>query len=187
MTRCSGAKPRLATVWLSGCSGCHMSFLDLDEWLMELANQVEIVYSPIASDQKTFPEAVDITLVEGAVATTDNLDLLNIVRARSRTLISFGDCAISGNVTALRNASGGPQAVLQRAYLELAENTAQLPHAPGLIPDLLETVRPVHELVPVEVYLPGCPPSAQRIRLVLEALLQGKSPRLEGRDQIRLG
>ena len=83
-------KLRFATVWLAGCSGCHMSFLDLDEWLFELAERVEIVYSPVASDIKVFPEGVDLCLVEGAVANADNLELALQLRARSAVVVSFG-------------------------------------------------------------------------------------------------
>ncbi|MFM2158465.1 MAG: F420-non reducing hydrogenase, subunit gamma, partial [Cyanobacteriota bacterium] len=91
---------RFATVWLAGCSGCHMSFLDLDEWLFELARHVDIVYSPVASDTKVFPHGVDVCLVEGAVANADNLDLALRLRACSRIVVSFGDCAVTGNVPA---------------------------------------------------------------------------------------
>ena len=186
MTRSSG-KVRLATVWLAGCSGCHMSFLDLDEWLLELAEQAEIVYSPVGSDAKTYPTDVDIALVEGGVANTDNLELLVQVRANTRTLVSFGDCAITANIPGMRNMLRGSDPVLRRAYLELADGSGQLPHAPGIVPELLERVLPVHELVPVEVYLPGCPPPAERIRAALEPLLRGERPQLSGSDQIRFG
>ena len=178
---------RLATVWLAGCSGCHLSFLDLDEWLLELNGLAEIVYSPVASDCKTYPSAVDIALVEGGVATTDNLALLRQVRANTRVLVSFGDCAITANVPGMRNRLCGADPVLRRAYLELADGSRQLPWAPGLLPELLEQVLPVHQLVPVEVYLPGCPPSAARIRAALEPLLRGERPHLSGADQIRFG
>jgi NAD-reducing hydrogenase small subunit len=87
-------KIKLATVWLAGCSGCHMSFLDLDEWLIELAQQVDVVYSPVGSDLKDYPENVDICLVEGGVANEDNLELILKVRQRTKLLISFGDCAV---------------------------------------------------------------------------------------------
>ena len=119
-------KLRFATVWLAGCSGCHMSFLDLDEWLFELAERVEIVYSPVASDSKVFPEGVDLCLVEGAVANADNLDLALQLRARSKVVVSFGDCAVTANVPGLRNLwagveGGSRQSVLDRGYLELAD------------------------------------------------------------------
>ena len=154
----TNAKIRLATVWLAGCSGCHMSFLDLDEWLLELAERAEIVYSPVASDIKTFPSDVDVCLVEGGVANTDNLELLHQVRANSRVLVSFGDCAITANIPGMRNMLNGADPVLRRSYLELADGSGQLPHAPGIVPELLERVLPVHELVPVDVWLPGCHP-----------------------------
>ena len=180
-------KPNLATVWLAGCSGCHMSFLDLDEWLLELADRANIVYSPVASDIKTYPSDVDIALLEGGVANTDNLELLLRVRANTRILVSFGDCAITANIPGMRNMLRGSDPVLRRGYLELADGSGQLPHAPGIVPELLERVLPVHELVPVEVYLPGCPPPAERIRAALEPLLRGELPQLSGTDQISFG
>ena len=99
------SKLRFATAWLGGCSGCHMSFLDLDERLIDLAELVELVYSPIA-DVKEFPENVDVALVEGAVANLDNLNLARQIRANSRLVVSFGDCAVTGNVPSLRNRLG---------------------------------------------------------------------------------
>ncbi|MEI8251108.1 MAG: oxidoreductase [Synechococcus sp. ELA057] len=183
---------RLATVWLAGCSGCHMSFLDLDEWLFDLAERVEIVYSPVASDVKTYPEGVDVCLVEGAVANADNLAMALQLRSRTALVVSFGDCAISANVPGLRNliTPGGrasAEAALQRAYLELADAQAQLPNAPGLVPELLPRVLPLHAVIPVDVYLPGCPPSAARIAACLQALLRGERPLLEGPDMLRFG
>lgn len=172
---------RLATVWLGGCSGCHMSFLDLDEWLMELAEFADIVFSPLA-DVKEYPKNVDAVLVEGAVANEDNLHFIRVVRRRTKWLLSFGDCAVTGNVTALRNATGGPLPILQRSYLQLADRNASLPHEPGIVPVLLERVEPLHAVVKVDAYIPGCPPPADRIRQCLESLRNGKLPQLEGRD-----
>ena len=178
-------KLKLATVWLGGCSGCHMSFLDLDEWLIDLAAQVELVYSPFA-DIKEYPEGVDIVLVEGAVANEDNLELIKKVRDRSKILVSFGDCAVTGNVTAMRNPLGDSESVLQRCYLEAADIQNQIPYEPGIVPKLLNRVQPVHEFVEVDVYLPGCPPNADRIRAALEILLAGEVPHLTGK-LIRFG
>jgi NAD-reducing hydrogenase small subunit len=184
-------KLRFATVWLAGCSGCHMSFLDLDEWLFDLAARVEVVFSPVASDAKHYPEAVDVCLVEGAVANADNLELALRLRERSHLVVSFGDCAISANVPGLRNLCAPPgqtaRAALERGYLELADQGAALPHAPGIVPELLAKVLPLHEVIPVDLYLPGCPPSAERIRSALEALLAGEMPRLRGPEQLRFG
>jgi NAD-reducing hydrogenase small subunit len=172
---------RLATVWLGGCSGCHMSFLDLDEFLIELAEKVDIVFTPLM-DTKDYPAGVDIVLVEGAIANNEHLEMIRRVRANTRSLIAFGDCAVTGNVTALRNPLGSAAAVLERSYVEYADLRPQVPSEPGIVPVLLDQVIPIHTIVNVDFYIPGCPPPAPRIRLVLEPLLAGEEPRLQGRE-----
>jgi len=182
------AKVKLATVWLAGCSGCHMSFLDLDEWLFELVKYADIVHSPIA-DIKEYPENVDVCLVEGAIANEENLELIYKIRKQTKFLISFGDCAVTANVPAMRNMMGGDNAdmVLRRSYLELGDVTPQLPYAPGIVPELLEKVMPVHEVVKVDMYIPGCPPSSDRIKAAIAPLLKGEIPVMEGREMIKFG
>jgi NAD-reducing hydrogenase small subunit len=180
-------KIRFATAWLAGCSGCHMSFLDLDEWLIDLAQKVEVVYSPVGCDLKDYPENVDVCLVEGGVANQDNLELAHQIRARTKILISFGDCAVTANVPGMRNMLGGSDPVLKRAYLELADSGAQLPHAPGIVPELLDQVLPLHQVIPVDIYMPGCPPDADRIKATLEPLLRGERPAMAGREMIKFG
>jgi len=173
-------KTKLATIWLSGCSGCHMSFLDQDELLLELAKKIQLVYSPIA-DIKIFPENVDVTLVEGAVANEEQLRLLKQARAQTKILVSLGDCAVTGNVTALRNAwSNSDQAVLERAYIENANANQQIPTD---VPKLLKKVYPLHEIVKVDYFIPGCPPAADIINYVLTELLAGRKPNMEGRSK----
>jgi NAD-reducing hydrogenase small subunit len=158
-----------------------MSFLDLDEFLIDLSEKVDLVFGPFV-DAKDYPEGVDVVLVEGAVSTDEQLEAIHTVRKRSKVLISFGDCAVMGNVTALRNPLGPPDPVLQRAYLETAAVEPRIPQEVGLLPRLLDHVTPVHMAVPVDVYLPGCPPPANRIKEVVGQLLNGEPVRLEGRE-----
>jgi NAD-reducing hydrogenase small subunit len=173
-------RPRIATVWLGGCSGCHMSFLDLDERLEELFAAADLVYSPIL-DVKRFPLGVDVALVEGAVANEEHLETVRQVRARSRLLVAFGDCAVTGNVTALRNVLGRAEPVLQRAYVENVTLAPGVPREPGIVPPLLDRVRPLHEVVQVDVHLPGCPPSADLIHYAVTELVAGRTPDLAAR------
>lgn len=163
-------KIRLATAWLGGCSGCHMSFLDLDERLIELAEHADLVYSPIA-DIKEFPEAVDVTLVEGAVANVDHLELAQKIRARSRIVVSFGDCAVTGNVTSLRNRLAVDD-LLTQVY---KEGPGKVPRgeADRVLPVLLPKVLPLHQVIAVDAYIPGCPPDPERIWTAIQALLHG--------------
>ena len=146
------AKVRVATVWLSGCSGCHMSFLDLDERLIDLAQKIQLVFSPIA-DIKKFPENVDVTLIEGALANDHQVETLKTARANSKILISLGDCAVTGNVTALRNAwHNSDKEIIDKAYLD--KNLLN-PQEPNDVPRLLVKARPLHEEVKVDFYIPG--------------------------------
>jgi NAD-reducing hydrogenase small subunit len=163
------SKKTLATVWLDGCSGCHMSFLDMDERLIELAELVDVVYSPIV-DAKEFPEEVDIALVEGAVASVEDEKKIRKIRAHSKILVAMGDCAVTGNVPSMRNPIG-PEPILERAFIENATVQPQIPCV--VVPELLTVVRPIHEFVKVDVFLPGCPPSADTFHTALTALVTG--------------
>ena len=172
MTDKKQKKIRLATVWLGGCSGCHMSFLDLDERLIALAETAELVYSPIA-DIKEFPEAVDVTLVEGAVANVDHVELVKKIRERSKIVVSFGDCAVTGNVTSLRNHLKVDD-LLTQVYHEGPGKHPRGLEADHIVPALIPRVLPLHQVIPVEAYIPGCPPDPDRIWEAVFALLAGR-------------
>ena len=168
------SKLKLATVWLDGCSGCHMSFLDLDERLLAVAEKADLVYSPLF-DCKEFPPEVDITLVEGAVSSEEDLHKIKSIRERTKTLVSLGDCAVTANVPGMRNPFYTPD-VYHRAYFENATLDPAVPKE--VVPPLLPFARPVHEIVPVDVFVPGCPPSADVILSAVSELLDGKQPNL---------
>ena len=169
------AKPKVkvATIWLGGCSGCHMSFLDLDERLVELTKLIELTASPI-TDIKEIPE-VDVGIVEGCVNNNENEHHLKELRARCKILLAFGDCAITGNVPALRN-QFSLQSVLSRGYVE-TESTQMgvVPNDP-IVPRLCSKARPIQEVVKVDGHIPGCPPDADAIWYALTELLAGRKP-----------
>jgi NAD-reducing hydrogenase small subunit len=168
---------KVATVWLDGCSGCHMSILDMDAALIDLARKIEIVYGPLV-DAQEFPEDVDVTLVEGAVSNADDLARIQKIRGHTHTLIALGDCAVTSNVPAMRN--GIPVSkLLQRVYAEVGPPNNAIPA--DRVPALLKQARPVHEFVKVDLHVPGCPPSAKAILMVLGELLAGRKPDLAGK------
>jgi NAD-reducing hydrogenase small subunit len=165
-------KVKVATVWLDGCSGCHMSLLDMDAAIIALARRIDIVYGPLV-DAQEFPEDVDVTLVEGAVSSQDDLNKIQKIRLRTKLLLSMGDCAVTGNVPAMRN-SVPVQKLLQRVYIEGADEKKVIPT--DRVPTLLKQARPVREFVKVDLCLPGCPPPAKAIFGVISDLLDNKKP-----------
>ena len=176
------SKARIATVWLDGCSGCHMSLLDMDERLIELADRIEIVHSPLV-DPKEIPENIDVTLIEGAVSSEEDLEKAKKFRERSKLVVSLGDCAVTANVASMRNPFG-TDGVLDRAYREnvTAEDS---PIPTEVVPHLRTNATPVHEVIKVDVFLPGCPPPADAIHFAISELLEGRLPSIT--DQTRFG
>jgi NAD-reducing hydrogenase small subunit len=173
------SKARIATVWLDGCSGCHMSLLDMDEKLLALAPLIEMVYSPVA-DPKEFPAGVDVTLVEGAVSSDEDMHKIKVIRKNTKILVALGDCAVTANVPAMRNLFS-PDEILNRAYVE---NTNLQPQYPRVgVPTLMPKVRPVHEIVKVDVFIPGCPPHADAIFYAVSELLAGRMPDMTGKTR----
>jgi NAD-reducing hydrogenase small subunit len=152
-----------------------MSLLDLDGRLLDLAPRIELVYSPL-NDVKVYPGDVDVCLVEGAVATDEDTALLALVRARTRFLVAVGDCAVTGNVTAMRDGVGGAAAVRARSW----SGPGGVPEREPGLPALLDRVVPLHERVHVDLSLPGCPPRADLLHLVLSDLVAGRAPDVEG-------
>jgi NAD-reducing hydrogenase small subunit len=154
-----------------------MSFLDMDHYVVALMDKIEIVYSPLI-DIKTFPEQVDVALVEGAVSSEEDLEKIRRVRKSATVLVALGDCAVTGNIPAMRNRFAIEQ-LKRRVYVETASINGVTPHAS--VPKLLDTVRPIHEVVPVDIHVPGCPPDASVIRFVVEEMLAGRKPDLTNR------
>ena len=172
-------KVTIASDWLCGCAGCHMSFLDIDERIVELVQHATLMSTPV-TDLKHPPESgVTVGILEGGVNNSANEAVAKMMRERSKILIALGDCAVFGGVPSMRNAVG-IQAALERAYVD-SESTVD-----GRIPDdpeiaCMQVCRPVDQVVPVDIYLPGCAPSADAIWHVLTELLAGRMPELQGK------
>jgi len=174
-------KVKIGTCWLDGCSGCHMSLLDIDEAIVAVLRKADIVFGPLV-DAQEWPEGVDVAIIEGAVSSTDDVKLVQTARARSRYLIALGDCAVTGNVPSMRN--GIPvRKLLERIYVEGADESAGIP-TDG-IPALLRQAEPLRQTVKVDLHVPGCPPRPNAILMVLSELLEGRVPDLG--SKVRFG
>lgn len=173
------AKPKVATVSLAGCFGCHMSLLDIDERLLELIDLIEFDVSPI-NDLKRFTTRCDIGLIEGGCANEENVKVLQRFRDNCEILVSVGDCATNGGIPALRNMVDVDEC-LREAFVE----GPSVVNPSGAVPDdeeiplLLDKVYPCHEVVVIDYFLPGCPPPADAFWEALLALLAGKPVELD--------
>ena len=167
------AKPKVATVWLEGCSGCHMSFLDLDEKLLQILAAVELTVTPITDFKDfDFPE-VTVGIIEGGVGNIEHGEITHKLRERSQILVAWGDCAVFGGVNTLRNWIPKEE-VMRYGYGETASTVNSVLPIHEDLPALLDQVLPVDRLVPVDVYVPGCPPAPETIAHSLSEILQGR-------------
>lgn len=167
----SEPKVKIATCSLAGCFGCHMSLLDLDERLFDLAERVELDRSPL-TDIKELGDC-DLGLIEGGVCNAENVHVLMEFRARCKILVAIGACALNGGVPAMRNQYDLKEC-LEESYLRgIGLVNPQIPNDPE-IPLLLDQVHPLHEVVKIDYFLPGCPPSADAIWTFVNQLLSGQ-------------
>jgi NAD-reducing hydrogenase small subunit len=164
-------KIKVATASLAGCFGCHMSFLDIDERLVELLEHVEFDRMPL-TDKKQVGRC-DIGIIEGGVANAENVHVLREFRRNCGTLVAMGACAINGGIPAMRNQFELRECLEEAYFNGIGVENPQIPNDPE-IPLLLEQVHPIHEVVKVDYFLPGCPPSADVIWSFLSNLIAGK-------------
>ena len=168
-------KVKIATDWLAACAGCHMSLLDIDERLVSLLEQVEFTSSPVTDLKHPPKDGVTVGILTGAISNTHNVEVARQMRERCQILVAVGDCATFGGIVAMRNMVG-TEAALKRAYLE-SETTID-----GLIPDSPELGKPldsvvgVDKVVDVDLFIPGCPPSADALFYAISELLAGRVP-----------
>ncbi len=171
------AKPKVASDWMAGCAGCHMSLLDMDERLVQVVELADLRSTPITDLKEPDESGVDVGILEGGINNTANEEVAHTMRKRCKILVALGDCAVFGGVPAMRNFFTIEES-LRRAYVE-TESTDEN----GKIPDDPELARPtrvraLHEVVPVDIFVPGCPPDADTIFYVLAELAQGRKPEI---------
>jgi len=164
-------KLKVATTSLAGCFGCHMSFLDIDERLLTLIEHIEFDRTPLTDIKHC--GTCDIGIIEGGVCNAENVHVLKEFRESCRILVSMGVCAINGGIPAMRN-NFDIKDCLAESYLQgIGIENPHIPNDPE-IPLLLDKVHPIHEVVKIDYFLPGCPPSGDAIWTFLNELLAGQ-------------
>jgi len=171
-------KPKVASDWLAGCAGCHMSLLDIDERIVTLVQVADLRATPITDLKEPDESGVTVGVLEGGVNNSANEEVAHRMRKRCDILVALGDCAVFGGVPAMRNFFPLEEA-LTRAYVETesTDSEGKVPADPELA--TMQKVRALQEVVPVDIFVPGCPPSADTIFYVLAELAQGRKPVLK--------
>jgi len=142
----------------------------MDERLLEIAQKIDLVYSPYV-DQKEIPEDIDLFIVEGALSTDHDLEIIKIIRKNSKKILALGDCAVTGNISAMKNLFG-TEAVLKKGYFDLVDLNATGHYPSKMIPKLLDKVIPLNEAIKVDFFVPGCPTPADAIYEVIQGILE---------------
>ncbi|NLG40780.1 MAG: hypothetical protein GX544_03675 [Chloroflexi bacterium] len=150
--------PKFAVLQLSGCSGCEVSLLNSDEWI----NDFNLVYMPLVVTTNKIPDDVEVLLVSGGVRTDEDIHNLRKGASRSKKVIAVGTCALSGGVAQIRET-------------HQARDTYLLSSHRLRLPDMLPRAFPIDRFVPVDLYLPGCPPTPQ---LFMTALKEGENAKI---------
>lgn len=173
------AKPKISSDWMAGCSGCHMSLLDIDERILAVAELADIRATPITDLKEPDASGVDVGILEGGINNSANEEVALKMRKRCKTLVALGDCAVFGGVPAMRNFFTIEES-LRRAYIETesTDSGGKIPSDPELA--VMTKVRSLEEVVPVDVFVPGCPPDPDVIFYVLAELAQGRKPEISG-------
>lgn len=184
-------KPKVAFYWCASCGGCEEAVVDLAEAILEVVGAVDIAFWPVALDFKRRDvEAMEdgsivASFINGAVRTTEQAEMAQLLRQKSKLVIAFGACAHLGGIPGLANL-WDRESIFRRVYLEspstdnpdgvLPQTRSEDDGRPLTLPGFYDTVRALDQVVPVDYYLPGCPPTPNVILQAVQALLRGELP-----------
>lgn len=173
------SKPKISSDWMAGCAGCHMSLLDIDERIVRIVELADLRATPITDLKEPDEDGVDVGILEGGINNSSNEEVAHRMRSRCKILVALGDCAVFGGVPAMRNFFELEDA-LRRAYVETesTDENGKIPRDPELATPT--KVRALHEVVPVDIFIPGCPPDPDVIYYALSELAQGRIPEIKG-------
>jgi F420-non-reducing hydrogenase small subunit len=185
------AKPKLALYWAAACGGCDVAVLDTNEKILDIANLVDIVFWPIAVDFKYHHvramanKSIDLCLFNGAIRSTEQEEIAKLLREKSKVMVAFGACACFGGIPALANFTSRAD-IFERVYQEAPSNSNEQKTVPLLktkvtegeleLPELFDTVLTLEQVVPVEYFVPGCPPPVDLILKLVDLYATGKLP-----------
>jgi len=185
------AKLKLALYWSAACGGCDVAVLDINEKILDVAKLADIVFWPIALDFKyhhveAMPDkSIDVCLFNGAVRSTEQEHIAKMLRAKSKVMVAFGSCACFGGIPALANFATRAE-IMERVYIEAPSNEnpnktlpqikLNVPEGELTLPELYEDVLTLAQVVPVEYFVPGCPPTVALILKVVNALATNSLP-----------
>ncbi len=183
-------KPKIALYWCASCGGCDEAVVDLAEGILDVTQAVDIVFWPVALDTKTSEiealpnEALLATFINGAVRNSEQEEMAHLLRQKSKYVVAFGACAHLGGIPGLANLFSREDilaTVFREAPTVVADgvmprtNTLDEMHPLGL-PEFADTVRTLDQVIAVDYYLPGCPPSTRIIKAAVSALVAGDLP-----------
>jgi len=182
------SKPKLALYWAASCGGCEIAVLDVEEKILDVAAFFDIVFWPCAMDfkykdvQAMEDGSIDLCLFNGAIRTSENEAMARLLRRKSKVLVAFGSCAADGCIPGLANLTTREEIldwVYQRSPSTVNQNGVRpqphfrVPEGELEIPEFYEEVRTLAQVVPVDYFIPGCPPQPPQIVNVLRAIMTG--------------
>lgn len=184
------SKPKVAFYWCASCGGCEEAVVDLNEDILGVVQAVDIIFWPVALDFKrqdveAMPDgSITVSFINGAIRSSEQYEMVELLRRKSKLVIAFGSCAHMGGIPGLAN-TFDCAAMLKEAYLEspstsgnttVPQTEITVPEGKLTLPELWDTVKSLDQTIKVDYYLPGCPPPANLIKEAVTTILEGRLP-----------